>query len=412
MILDDKALLNPPPPYSYDILSHSNLSSIDRDGETASSVGDNNPYHSARKSKPMFSSLPSHLLLQIVYCTFPWKDGQFEGDVKEVLQRRTLYWLETSLRFVNRDLYIACMHILRSTYLPSYDSLIRPPYSSDPFPSSNSVPLYGTSTSLWNSPYGSSRLFPQHRELQTLDLFIAVLAQEELLYDTSSLHLSRHEAYKDIFDLRQPQSRLEDLVAKEGVKAGLVTLGDGDSIPDTPTTHQTPSEAKGKENSPYFMDTDNNSSLLALPRASTSSLSKPLKKAKSSFSLFSAFSSKGKGKGKAMIAVQRLSQPTERKVLLSPLPFRSLSISFSTRKISLMYAPSYCAGSKSSLTVTGTSSSSAYGGTTYGALGLSYNSHGRKRTIVEVQRDRDEALEVSVRRVVRGLREWMEEEAR
>ncbi|KAJ3922517.1 hypothetical protein F5877DRAFT_33611 [Lentinula edodes] len=282
----------------------------------------------------MFSSLPSHLLLQIVYCTFPWEDGQFEGDVKEVLQRRTLYWLETSLRLVNRDLYIACMHILRSTYLPSYDALIRPPYSSDPFPSSNSVPLYGTSTSMWNSPYGSSRLFPQHRELQTLDLFIAVLAQEELLYDTSSLHLSRHEAYKDIFDLRQPQSRLEDLVAKEGVKAGLVTLGDRDSVPGTPTTPQTPSEAKGKENSPYFMDIDNNSN--------------------------------------------------ERKVSLSPLPFRSLSISFSTRKIR----------------------------STYGALGVSYNSRGRKRTIVEVQRDRDEALEVSVRRVVRGLREWMEEEAR
>ncbi|KAJ3857899.1 hypothetical protein EV368DRAFT_29124 [Lentinula lateritia] len=391
MILDDKALLNPPPPYSYDILSYSNLRSIDRDGETASSAGDNNPYHSARKSQPMFSSLPSHLLLQIVYCTFPWQDGQFEGDVKEVLQRRTLYWLETSLRLVNRDLYIACMHILRSTYLPSYDSLIRPPYSSDPFPSSNSVPLYGTSTSIWNSPYGSSRLFPQHRELQTLDLFIAVLAQEELLYDTSSLHLSRHEAYKDIFDLRQPQSRLEDLVAKEGVKAGLVTLGDGDSIPGTPITPQTPSEAKGKENSPYFMDNDNNS-ILSLPRASTSTLSKPLKKAKSSFSMFSAFSSKGKGKGKAMIAVQHSSQSTERKVPLSPLPFQSLSISFSTRKISLMYAPSYCASSKSSLTVTGTSSS--------------------KRTIVEVRRDRDEALEVSVRRVVRGLREWMEEEAR
>ncbi|KAJ3882430.1 hypothetical protein F5051DRAFT_319701 [Lentinula edodes] len=309
MILDDKALLNPPPPYSYDILSYTNASSLDRDGETASSAGDNNSYHSARKSKSMFSSLPSHLLLQIVYCTFPWEDGQFEGDVKEVLQRRTLYWLETSLRLVNRDLYIACMHILRSTYLPSYDALIRPPYSSDPFPSSNSVPLYGTSSSMWNSPYGSSRLFPQHRELQTLDLFIAVLAQEELLYDTSSLHLSRHEAYKDIFDLRQPQSRLEDLVAKEGVKAGLVTLGDRDS---------------------------------------------------------------------------RLSQPTERKLSLSPLPFRSLSISFSTRKIR----------------------------STYGALGVSYNSRGRKRTIVEVQRDRDEALEVSVRRVVRGLREWMEEEAR
>lgn len=29
---------------------------------------------------------------------------------------------------------IACMHVLRSTYLPSYSSLIRCPYTSDPFP--------------------------------------------------------------------------------------------------------------------------------------------------------------------------------------------------------------------------------------------------------------------------------------
>ncbi|KAJ3802416.1 hypothetical protein GGU11DRAFT_11040 [Lentinula aff. detonsa] len=409
MILEEKALLNPPPPYQ--------LSGSNPDVETSSpiTVGSNNPYAaylSARrpvKFRPSLSSLPSHLLLQIVYCTFPQEAGQFEGDAKEVLQRRTLHWLETSLRLVNHNLYIACMHILRSTYLPSYDSLIRPPYSSDPFPSSSySIPAYRSSSSRRNSPYGSSSsLFPQHRELRTLDLFISVLAHEELLYDTSDLYLSRHEAYKDIFDLRQPRSRMEDLVAEEGAKAGLITIRDEDSMPGTPTTPQTPSEPIGKENSPYSMGSgSNNNSLVASPRASTSTLSKPLKKSKSTLSMFS-FKRKGKGKE---LEQQPLPQPIRRKAELSPVPFKSLTVSFSTRKVGLVYAPvPSCTSSRSSLTVTG-SSSSAYGGSTYGALGVSYNSRGRKRTIVEVQRDKDEALEVSARRLVRGLREWMEEE--
>ncbi|KAJ3824084.1 hypothetical protein F5880DRAFT_1452160, partial [Lentinula raphanica] len=276
-----------------------------------------------------FSSLSSHLLLQIVYYTFPQEDGQFEGDLKAVLQRRTLHWLETSLRLVNRHLYIACMHILRSTYLPSYDSLIRPPYSSDPFPSSQSLTSYQSSSSR-RSPYGtSSSLFPQHRELQTLDLFISVLAHEELLYDTSELHLSRHEAYKDIFDLRQPRSRIEDLIAREGAKAGLITLED--SLPGTrPTSPHTPSEAVGKENSPYSMNSGSTNSSLTM----------------------------------------------KRKAEVSPVPFRSLTVCFSTRKVGLMYAPVPA---------------------------------GRKRTIVEVQRDKDEVLEVTARRLVRGLKDWMEE---
>ncbi|KAJ3778573.1 hypothetical protein FB446DRAFT_440211 [Lentinula raphanica] len=413
MILEEKALLNPPPPYE------ASRSTTDIETSSTISVGSNNPYAaylSARrpaKLKPSFSSLSSHLLLQIVYYTFPQKDGQFEGDLKAVLQRRTLHWLQTSLRLVNRHLYIACMHILRSTYLPSYDSLIRPPYSSDPFPSSQSLTSYQSSSSR-RSPYGtSSSLFPQHRELQTLDLFISVLAHEELLYDTSKLHLSRHEAYKDIFDLRQPRSRIEDLIAREGAKAGLITLED--SLPGTrPTSPHTPSEAAGKENSPYSMDSGStNNSLVSLPRSSTSPPLKPSKKSNSTFRLFSVFSSKGKGKAKALEDQQSFQQTMKRKAEVSPIPFRSLTVCFSTRKVGLMYAPvPACTSSKSSLTVTGScsSSSTAYGGSTYGALGSSYNSRGRKRTIVEVQRDKDEALEVIARRLVRGLRDWMEEE--
>lgn len=441
MILDEKSLLNPPPPYCPSRLNSFRLNGVSTENETATifTIGSNNPYAaylSARQTpavcKPTFSTLPSHLLLQMVYCTFPQEDGLFEGDAKAVLQRQTLYWLETSLRLVNRELYIgtfacylliykyeltnrmvylACMHVLRSTYLRTYDSLIRAPYSSDPFPSSNSIPDYQTSKRR-NSPYGcSSPLFPQHRELRTLDLFIAVLAQEDLLLDSTQLHLPRADAYKDIFDLLQPRSRLEDLVAKEGIKAGLISLGDETSVPTTPTTPQTPSDDKGKENSPYMFSAGSNS-VLASPQASTSTLSKPLKKSKSSFSMFSTFASFGKGKGKESVVQPKSMPMPQTQVRPTPVAFGTLSISFSPRKLSIMYAPAPSTSSSlNSLTVTG-SSSTVYGGSTYGILGVSHNSHARKRTIVEVQRERHEALEVSAKKLVTGLKEWLEEEAR
>ena len=107
------------------------------------------------------------------------------------------------------------MHILRSTYIPAYASLIRPPYTSDPFfspypPSSKS----GTEPS---------------RELAILDQFIALLAHEEVLLDSSSLYLPREEAYKDLFDLAQPRSRLEDLIHDEGLKSGIILPTEEDS---------------------------------------------------------------------------------------------------------------------------------------------------------------------------------------
>lgn len=53
---------------------------------------------------PEFSTLPSHLLLKIVYMTFPWTPGVDEGRIER--QRKTLYWLSVSLRLVNRALYV------------------------------------------------------------------------------------------------------------------------------------------------------------------------------------------------------------------------------------------------------------------------------------------------------------------
>src|SRR5262245_32335327 len=110
------------------------------------------------------------------------------------------------------------MHVLRSTYLPAYDSLIRPPYTSDPFPH---LPDSSTSTSL---PWSCSPLQTIQRETSVLDLFIALKVREDVWMDDSELHLEREESFKDLFDLNQPRSRVEDLVRAYGVKEAVVAL--------------------------------------------------------------------------------------------------------------------------------------------------------------------------------------------
>lgn len=92
------------------------------------------------------------------------------------------------------------MHVLRSTYLPSYASLIRPPYTSDPFPLS-ATPSGGTSASLHRS-----------RETAVLDHFIALKVHDDVWADETELHLGQPEAFRDLFDLMQPRARLEDLL--------------------------------------------------------------------------------------------------------------------------------------------------------------------------------------------------------
>jgi hypothetical protein len=42
--------------------------------------------------------------------------------------------------------------------------------------------------------------------------------------DDSELHLEREESFKDLFDLNQPRSRVEDLVRVYGVREGVVSL--------------------------------------------------------------------------------------------------------------------------------------------------------------------------------------------
>lgn len=118
----------------------------------------------------------------------------------------------------------ACMHVLRSAYLPIYSSLVRAPYSSDPFPMSSSE---GTESGTPASPVHTLQ-----RETRVLDLFIALKVHEDVWTDESELHLEREDSFKDLFDLMQPRARLEDLVRLYGTRAGAVHVaGLSSSVP-------------------------------------------------------------------------------------------------------------------------------------------------------------------------------------
>lgn len=238
------------------------------------------------------------------------------------------------------------MHVLRSTYLPAYSDFIRAPYSSDPFPL--------TSPTL--SPAASSSLSPiqsLQRETRVLDLFIALTVREDVWADESELHLEREESFRDLFDLMQPRSRLEDLVRAYGLREGVVTLSTGSpvvsSVPVTPTS----------------------------PTAATSSGSSlGIGGFGSSFGWGGKKSrekDKGKGKEKEGRASLR-SKPVPLVQSPAPLQFAVLSASFSSRKV-----------------------------------GIVLTTRESKRTIVEVGRTRDERLESSAKKIVQELRHWLEE---
>ena len=309
MVIIDEKSLQPPPPYVSSPHSHP-------------------PPFPHRRQILTFSVLPSHILLKIVYLTFPQTPGFDEGRPER--QRKTLYWLSVGLRLVNRAFYIgkrtrvwilpmnnhnpssACMHVLRSTYLPAYDSLIRPPYSSDPFP-----------LEFTDSP-GLTPLQTIQRETQVLDLFIAVKVREDVWMDDSELHLEREESFKDLFDHSQPRSRLEDLVRIYGGREELITFPTASSSSPT-STSPTSVVFRGPGSS----------------------------------------SGTGKGSGFASSSLGPSQGP-------SPLPFSSLSVTFSPRSV-----------------------------------GLVLTSKGRKRTIVQTARARDEKLEVTAKKLVKELRAWL-----
>lgn len=213
------------------------------------------------------------------------------------------------------------MHVLRSTYLPAYDSLIRAPYSSDPFP----LPTSPQSAFAPVNP-ANLRLGTIQRETAILDLFIALKVREDVWADDSELHLERDESFKDLFDLAQPRSRLEDLVRVYGLREGVVSIDSGLAPAYSSSANASPSPTSGVFRNP--------------PRSPTSKGKQPMRSLKP-----------------------------------APIPFSSLSISFSPRKVGLQM----------------------------GTAGKS------KRTILETERTRDERLEVAAKRLVRQLAVWLDE---
>ncbi|THH33023.1 hypothetical protein EUX98_g1162 [Antrodiella citrinella] len=264
IILDEKMALPPPPPYV---------------PPTHTGPPPPFPHH---VMKPTLTTIPPYILLRIVYETFSRK-----SDIAK--QRKTLYWLNVGLRLVNRATYVACMHVLRSTYLPAYSALVRAPYTSDPFPHHNTSPDTPSALSAYHT---DSPVLSLQRETRVLDLFISLKVREDVWADDTEFHLERDESFRDLFDLMQPKSRVEDLVRLHGVREGVVD--DSEAGMGTCTTKQ------------------------------------PV-----------------------------------------PVPFSVLSVSFSSRRV-----------------------------------GLILTTKERKRTIVEVERARDEKLEVAAKRLVQELKGW------
>lgn len=188
------------------------------------------PFSISPRPPPTLDTLSPHILLQIVHQLFPQTSDVNKGKVER--QRETLYNLSTSLRLVNRVFYIVSMHVLRSTYLPAYNSLIRRPYSSDPFPHALPDSYEPTATLL--------TLQHTHRETKVLDLFIALKVRQDVYMDDTEFHLENTESIRDLFDYRQPKSRLEDLICHYGIKEGIISVSNQAETPRTPVSSLPP----------------------------------------------------------------------------------------------------------------------------------------------------------------------------
>ena len=94
------------------------------------------------------------------------------------------------------------MHVLRSTYVDIYLSLIKPPYTSDPFP------LGSTDETSNTTEPSTPSIHSIQRETEVLDLFIALKTREDVWLDESDLHLEREDSFNDLFALMQVRNNL------------------------------------------------------------------------------------------------------------------------------------------------------------------------------------------------------------
>ena len=335
------------------------------------------------------STLPPHLLLQILHSTFP-QSSKIPDQGTPELQRKTLYWLSTSLRLVNRALYTACMHILRSTYLRAYQALLKPPYSSDPFPVSSGPPAYDTQRSPYLPPqYQSiqeeSPLQTIQRETLILDRFITLKVREDVFSDDSSLHLEGDDKFRDLFTLAQPQARLEDLVRIRGLKEGVVSVPGMPSPPPNAgarTARMYASSISSASQSTLSPFHDSNAVTVSTPVLPPTTAPTPQVVTKqSSNGFFSTLRKFTSPSPTSPLSPFPLSKPYSR-TPIQPLPFSSLSITFTFQSVRLI---------------------------------RKLKEDGSRRCVAEVPRNRGgtprkETLEVLAENLVRALKEGLEEE--
>lgn len=220
VIINDK--LPPPPPYHIGARHPAPRSSEQSQLPPP-------PFRSRRTCHSLIE-LPQHILLQIVYATCP-------DNIDPERLRIRLYWVAMYLRLTSRALYIASMHLLRSTYLPLYIDLVKPPYSSDPFPLNAPAVSQYTPTptiapseplSTTASAFSAPSLQSIQRETAVLDRFLVLKICDDIRADQTELHLGSEDSFADIFDLMQPRSRVEDLLRVFGVQTGVISVA-GDS---------------------------------------------------------------------------------------------------------------------------------------------------------------------------------------
>lgn len=100
VVLTDKELFPPPPPYFAVEHAQSTLSLV------ASVVA-------GSSARPVAPKLPSHVTLQIVYKTLERKRMSEAESEEDRIRRttRTLYWIGSNLRLVNRGFYLGEYYI-------------------------------------------------------------------------------------------------------------------------------------------------------------------------------------------------------------------------------------------------------------------------------------------------------------
>ncbi|KAF5329431.1 hypothetical protein D9619_009189 [Psilocybe cf. subviscida] len=454
MIIDEKFIMLPNTPYL------SGPSSSVRSSPYASSVALPN----LRRRKGLtFTSLPAHILLQIIHDTFPHNQPQvptyspthlvtpyrytpynqqavfINHEDYETLaerQRKTLYWLSTSLRLVSRQLYTACMHVLRSTYFQTYAGLVRPGYSTDPFPmgvptapvpvrtspvSSSTAGLSSSaqrlpapedapppayrapspspssrsagssktraSASSAASPETESPLVTPQRETHVLDRFILLKLRSDIFADESSLHMDCDDGFKDIFDVAQPRARLEDLVRMYGAQDGVVYVPGWSNAAAAGAAVSRLHRIDSPSSSVGSLPLPRNEVVISVPASPSLSSPSPTAAGKRRMKLFSfgrkttiptsPVSPPHSPALTSAIAAPRASTSSSvsepRPVRVTPVAFPLLSISFAPRKVGLLLK--------------------------------------RSRTIVEVPRTpgRKESLESLAQALVRELRLVLEE---